>query len=154
MLKDKHSRSGHKDDLQRKGGAGAHNWGALGERGNQEAAGEQDAHGEATGAGAGDADADRMFDMDEAGAAPAGQAAAHRRDTMDSDGLEAKREDEVAQSPSDSMASFESNGVVERPIEFKGRRMSSMSEEDQAHALAYRQTFGLRPNGMLARASG
>jgi len=130
LLKDRHSRSGlaTEKEVQRKKGAGAHNWGAFSEENDMEAAANRDAFAEA--------EADGMFDMEDgvaplpdAPGMPDGVAAALKTDTTPYK----TSDDVISTSPTESMSSLESLAPT------KGRRMSNVSDEERERARLYRE---------------
>jgi len=110
-MKDRHSRTGiaHKNEFDRKGGAGAHNWGSFNQEESLAYQGDMDAQLESA-----------MFPEDE----------------DEGDNAKASAADETGKSPADSMASLESRGA---PGNSGGRRMSQVSDQERAEALRYRE---------------
>lgn len=122
-MKDRHSRTGinHKNEFERKGGAGSHNWGSLNEEENLAYQGDMDAQLETA-----------MFpDEDD--------------DNTSKAATEDQDDDVTGRSPSDSMSSLESRGAPGGSG--PQRRMSQVSEQERADALRYREG-GLKQNGV------
>ncbi|ORY26510.1 hypothetical protein BCR39DRAFT_541053 [Naematelia encephala] len=130
LVKDKHSRSGLDNQL-RKNGAGAHNWGSYRERGQHEISGDHDADvdlsnanfedGPVTGQKVGDGEIDDLAPLPKINGNGDGQIV-HNVDLA---------KEVISTSPTDSMSSIDSPGVV--------RRMSGVSEEERKEAGVFRK---------------
>lgn len=120
-------------EMQRKNGAGAHNWGSYSEEGEHEAAAVLDVRADHD---------DDMFDMDESETA-GGKVIKPKQeddlgDTAKMDGSNLPPREVIATSPTDSMSSVDS-------AKSGGRRMSNVTDEERDRARVYRE--GYKHNG-------
>lgn len=136
MQKDRHSRSGLvKSELQRKQGAGAHNWGSFQQEGEYESMANTDA-----------ADERAIFEMEQERAdgvpALANHNKGNNKDAVDpllngNGPTDVEGNKDIAHSPSDSMSSLESAGGKGPGMGL--RRMSNVSDEERERARVYRE---------------
>jgi len=158
LLKDRHSRSGlNKNELQRKQGAGAHNWGSFRQEGQYESQADNDIE-----------DEREIFDMEgdgdivtpmlnvnkkvegdvDGGVDPVNDVndvVADRMATANGNDVEGGIKD-LAHSPSESMSSLESAEAQNKMNDGGGiagrqpmRRMSNVSDEERERARVYRE---------------
>lgn len=139
LLKDRKSRSGmnQPSEVQRKNGAGAHNWGSFKQEGEMELAADADAQ----------LEGEDIFDMESDNVSPLRNNKAKRDDNGDQelDGLADTKDlkDVISTSPSDSMSSLDSaDGQGKNHRGHPGapqRRMSNVSDEERERARVYRE---------------
>lgn len=124
-------------EVQRKNGAGAHNWGSFKQEGEMELAADADAQ----------LEGEDIFDMESDNVSPLRNNKAKRDDNGDQelDGLADTKDlkDVISTSPSDSMSSLDSaDGQGKNHRGHPGapqRRMSNVSDEERERARVYRE---------------
>ncbi|WRT63413.1 uncharacterized protein IL334_000318 [Kwoniella shivajii] len=125
LLKDRHSRSGlTKSESSHKGGDGAHNWGSLRRKGDDEISGALDANDE---------------ERDEFSMPIGTKIVSPQPSSVD---IEGTGNDDIARSPTNSTSSIDSNtnnnsnDNGNKPV--MGRRMSNVSDEERKEAREFR----------------
>ena len=149
MVKDRHSRSGlhQSSELQRKNGAGAHNWGSFRQEGELELAANADARLETDA----DAAADDVFDIERDEAMPLPRMNKQPKgNMMNQDGMMMDNQDlakeVISTSPSESMSSLHSaegqargNNVAAQGHPQGQRSTSNISDAEREQARIYRE---------------